>query len=175
VHEPPLEERFAVLCRITRAQHFAWRQALRELHPGLDVGALVDRMWKITGEATGSAYARRMDTGVPVAAQVAESVAWSSQCMGEDASVESGVDDREAFVRHHACPWFHWHRKQNLLDEDRRGCDAWFAATVETIGRELALDLRFETLSALPSGDPCCLRRFWIAEAPPVEQRVRRP
>ena len=45
--------------------------------------------------------------------------------------------------------------------EDRVGCDRWFEATFRTINQELGSKLKFETLSALPEGDGCCLRRVW--------------
>ena len=37
----PAEERFRVLCEITRAQHFAWREAALSLAPDLDPLELV--------------------------------------------------------------------------------------------------------------------------------------
>ena len=170
MHEPPLEEKFKMLCQITRAQHFAWREAIQRRHPALDPGELVDVMWRVTGESTGRAYLKHLDPRRPLPAQVAGSIAWSSQCMGENVSVEVGDDGHEAFVRHHDCPWFPWHERQGLLDEDLRGCDTWFASTVEAVNQGLGCNLRCETLSALPAGDSSCLRRFWIAETEATER-----
>jgi len=158
----PLESRFKALCQITRAQHFAWREAVRELCPGVDARAVVERMWAITGRQTGQAYLKRLDRSRPLAPQVAASVAWSSQCMGEDARVEVGADGSEAFVRHEACPWFSWHERLGLLAEDRPGCDLWFQTTVDEINRALGTKLRVETRQTLPDGDASCLRRFWV-------------
>ncbi len=84
--------------------------------------------------------------------------------MGEDAVVEPGDRGDAAFVRHTDCPWHDWHRKLGLLAEDRPGCDQWFASTFETLSDALGVKIRFETLEALPEGDPCCLRRIWVEE-----------
>ncbi len=158
----PVEKRFSVLCEITRAQHFAWREAVRECCPDTEIGAVIERMWRITGEQTARAYLKRLDPDRPLAPQVARSIAWSSQCMGEDAAVE--IEGDQARVRHRACPWVDWHRKLGLLDEDRPGCDAWFESMTRLINRELGTRLRFETAASLPEGGDCCLRRLWVDE-----------
>ena len=163
--EETVAHRFEVLCQITRAQHFAWRAAVVDLCPDVDPTDVVNRMWEHTGHQTGGAYARRLDRSVPIAKQVASSIVWSSDCMGEDAVVEIGSGPDEAFVRHDDCPWFHWHKRLDLLAEDRRGCDAWFQTTVSRINEQCGTALQVETLRALPDGDDCCLRRFWV-EAP---------
>ncbi len=155
-----IKHHFDVLCQITRAQHFAWRQAVVDLAPGVDPTAVVDRMWELTGEQTGQTYARRIDTDRPLAKQIAASIVWSSECMGEAAHVEEGTGD-EAFVVHNDCPWFHWHKKLGLLAEDRPGCDVWFRKTLERVNRELGTNLRCETLDSLPDGGECCRRRLW--------------
>ncbi len=160
----PVEKRFAILCEITRAQHFAWREAVRQLCPEVDPAAVVDRMWALTGVETGQAYQKRIDTAQPLAPQVAESIAWSSQCMGEDASVEVSAEGDQAFVCHAACPWHDWHTRLGLVAEDRPGCDQWFAATLEQINTALGTRVRFETLEALPDGDARCRRRFWVED-----------
>ena len=154
--------KFAVLCKIARAQHFAWRAAVVE-HCGEDEAAMVvDRMWEVTGQQTGAAYAPRLDPDQPLAPQVAKSVVWSSRCMGEDAHLEVSDDGTEAFVRHEACPWFDWHKRLGLLEEDRSGCDCWFSTTVNAINTVRGTALRVETLSTLPDGDAACVRRFWV-------------
>ena len=162
----PVEKRFAILCEIVRAQHFAWREAVQQLCPDVDPAKVTDRMWKLTGHKTAQAYLKRIDKNKPLAPQIAASIVWSSESMGEDAHLEVGVDSSrdEAFVRHDDCPWLHWHRKLGLLPEDRPGCDAWFGAMVEEINETLGVVLEFETLEALPDGDGCCLRRLWVKE-----------
>jgi len=160
--EVPLHQRFDALCQIVRAQHFAWREAVRELCPGTDTRAVVLKMWEITGRQTAQAYLKRLDRTRPLAPQVAASIAWSSQCMGEDARVEAAPDADEAFVRHVDCPWFGWHERTGLLAEDRPGCDLWFTTTVAEINRALGTKLRVETLKTLPDGDGACVRRFWV-------------
>ena len=162
MRQPTVEAKFAALCQIARAQHFAWREAVEELCPGVDPAAVVRRMWEITGRQTARAYLKRLDRASPLAPQVASSIAWSSQCMGEEAQVELSADAEEAFVRHQACPWFEWHRREGLLAEDRPGCDLWFATTVEEINRALGTDLRVETVTSLPDGGASCLRRLWV-------------
>ncbi|MHC4218350.1 MAG: hypothetical protein ACYSU7_07825 [Planctomycetota bacterium] len=157
----PAEERFRVLCEITRAQHFAWREAALALAPHLDPGALTRKMWEITGVQTADAYLKRLDSGAPLALQVARSIAWSSTCMGEAVTVEAGEGD-EAFVRHTDCPWFHWHKRLDLLAEDRPGCDTWFQTVVARINETLGTSIRIETTSALPEGGTCCARRIWV-------------
>ena len=155
-------DKFAVLCKIARAQHFAWRAAVVELHGEDEAATVVDRMWAITGQQTGDAYAPRLDLGRPLAPQVARSVVWSSQCMGEDAHLDVSEDGTEAFVRHEACPWFDWHKRLGLLEEDRAGCDCWFSSTVKAINTARGTALRVETLSTLPDGDAACVRRIWV-------------
>ncbi len=163
-----ITHRFKILSQITRAQHFAWRQAVTELFPTADAREVVLRMWEITGAQTAASYLKRLDPTAPLAPQVARSIAWSSRCMGEDAVAwEDGAreDGDQAFIEHADCPWVHWHRRCDLLSEDRPGCDMWFSAMVETINAELDSALRFETLQTLPEGAPTCLRRLWEERA----------
>jgi hypothetical protein len=157
----PVEKKFKILTEINRASHFAWREAALKCCPGLDAQKVVNEMWDITGVQTGEAYAKRLDPSGDVPKQFAASIAWSSQCMGEDAHLEEGPGPGEYFVKHRGCPWHTWHQRLGLLSEDRPGCDRWFEATIRTINEKLGTKLRFETLSALPDGDDCCLRRIW--------------
>ena len=159
--EIPIEQRFKVLCEIVRAQHFAWREAVLSLVPDLDGTKLANRMWEITGVQTAKAYLRRIEPDKPLAVQVARSIRWSSICMGEDVSIEEGEGD-EAFVRHGDCPWFHWHKRLDILAEDRPGCDVWFKTVVAEINKALGTKLQVETQGTLPDGDGCCLRRIWV-------------
>ncbi|MHC4107943.1 MAG: L-2-amino-thiazoline-4-carboxylic acid hydrolase [Planctomycetota bacterium] len=159
----PAEERFKVLCEITRAQHFAWREAALALAPQLDPQELSRKMWEITGAQTARAYLKRLDTEKPLAPQVARCIAWSSTCMGEEITVEKGDGD-EAFLRHTDCPWFHWHKRLDLLQEDQPGCDTWFFTVVAEINRALGTNIRIETTSSLPEGGDCCLRRIWVEQ-----------
>ncbi len=158
----PIEKKFQILVEINRASHFAWRQAVQRLHPEADLQALVCAMWDVTGVQTAESYLRRLDTSKELAPQIAGSIVWSSHCMGEDAQVEPGATSGESFVKHTSCPWFRWHDQNGLLHEDRPGCDRWFEATIRTINEKLGTSVRFETLSALPDGDECCLRRIWV-------------
>ncbi|MFQ5654318.1 MAG: hypothetical protein ACE5GW_06270 [Planctomycetota bacterium] len=156
------EKRFSILSRICRAQHFAWREAVANRFPDADPSETVHKMWEITGRDTADAYLKRLDSSAPLAPQVAECIAWSSRSMGEDARAEAPEGRDEAFVRHLACPWFEWHGRHRLLEEDRSGCDCWFQHTVRRINERLGASLRVETLKTLPDGDDCCLRRIWV-------------
>lgn len=158
----PAERKFAILCEIVRAQHFAWREAVRCMAPGVEPREAVARMWEIAGERTAESYAARIDGGRPLALQVAELVVRSSRCMGEDACAVPGRTPDEAFVRHRACPWLDWHRRLELVGEDRAGCDAWFQAMAAGIGNRLARAVQVETLEAMPDGAPSCLRRISV-------------
>lgn len=157
----PIEKRFNVLCDIVRAQHFAWREAALALRPDLDPGELTNKMWEITGVQTARAYLKRLDPEKPLAAQVAGSIAWSSVCMGEDAKVVPGEGD-EAFLKHDGCPWYDWHKRLGILEEDQPGCDVWFETTVAEINKELGTNVKIETQKSLPGGGDCCLRRIWV-------------
>ncbi|RLB64589.1 MAG: hypothetical protein DRI90_04200 [Deltaproteobacteria bacterium] len=160
----PVEKKFAILCEITRAQHFAWHEAVKQMCPDADVAAVTDKMWEVTGHDTAKAYIKRLNKEKPLAPQMASSIVWSSQCMGEAATVEITEGKDEAFVRHTDCPWYHWHKRLDLLAEDRPGCDLWFQTAVEDVNKALGTKLRVETTQALPDGDPCCLRRFWVED-----------
>lgn len=159
--ELPLEKKFSLLVEICRASHFAWREAALRCCPEVDVQKLVNEMWKITGEQTGQAYLKHLDPSRSISEQVAASVVFSSQCMGEDAHLLEGDEEGVWFVKHDSCPWHRWHEKTGLLPEDRAGCDCWFDATIHAINEKLGGNVRFETMSALPDGDDCCLRRIW--------------
>jgi hypothetical protein len=157
----PIEKKFRILSEICRASHFAWREAVARCCPGIDPADVVCEMWDITGIQTGEAYLKHIDVDAGLARQVAESLAWSSVCMGEDATAEPGDRENEYFVRHRHCPWYRWHGDRGLLPEDRPGCDRWFEATIRTINEKLGRRIRFETLSALPDGSDSCVRRIW--------------
>jgi hypothetical protein len=158
----PIEKKFSILCQITRASHFAWRQAVVEACPDVDPVAVVYKMWKITGHETGKAYLRKIDPEKPLPKQIADSIAWSSDTMGEDAKVVDGSNDKEVFVKHDECPWHDWHKRLGLLEEDRPGCDIWFQTLVDEINQELGTKVKVETQKALPDGDDSCLRRIWV-------------
>ncbi|MHC4224745.1 MAG: L-2-amino-thiazoline-4-carboxylic acid hydrolase [Planctomycetota bacterium] len=165
----PIEKRFAALVEICRASHFAWREAAVRCCPDVDERTLVNEMWDITGVQTAEAYLKRLDPSGNLPGQIAASIVWSSQCMGEDAHVEEGKDPSECFVKHEDCPWHRWHQKLGLLAEDRPGCDRWFDAAIRTINEKLGTNIRFETLSSLPDGCDCCLRRIWEEKPPTTE------
>ena len=162
MNDVPVEKKFAVLCEIARAQHFAWHEAVRQLCPGVDVAKVTNRMWELSGHDTAKAYIKRIDKAKPLAPQVAASFVWSSLCMGETATVEATPGKDEAFVRHADCPWFRWHKRLDLLPEDRPGCDTWFQTTVDDINKALGTAVRMKTVETLPDGGSCCLRRFWV-------------
>lgn len=157
----PLDQKYRVLVEICRSSHFAWREAVRLRCPEVDPTDVVKEMWQITGVQTAEAYLKRLDPGGDLPLQIAESIVWSSICMGEDARLEAGDQPGEYVVRHLACPWQRWHENFELSGEDRAGCDRWFEATLRTINERLGSRVRFETMCALPEGDSSCARRIW--------------
>ena len=46
----PIEKKFRILVEITRASHFAWREAALKRCPDVDPGELVNEMWDINGQ-----------------------------------------------------------------------------------------------------------------------------
>jgi len=160
--ETPIERKFHILAQITRASHFAWRQAVAEMFPDADIEAVVYRMWEITGVETGQAYLRKIDPDKSLPLQVAASIVWSSDSMGETAELVKGENANEAFVKHTGCPWFEWHQRLGLLPEDRSGCDKWFELLIDTINKKLGTKLKFETIESLPEGGNTCLRRIYL-------------
>lgn len=160
--EIPIEKKFAILSQITRASHFAWHRAVTEVCPQADMLEVVNKMWEITAIDTAKAYLRRLDKTKPLAEQVARSFVWSSVTMGEEAEFVPGEDEKEAFVRHNGCPWYEWHKRYELLEEDRAGCDTWFFGVVREINKALGTNLKIETQQSLPDGQPACVRRIWM-------------
>lgn len=158
----PIEKKFKILCQIERASHFAWREAVKEMCPGIKPSDVVNKMWEITGHETAKAYLKRLNPNKPLPRQIAESIVWSSVTMGEDAKLVEGKDDNEAFVKHDGCPWYEWHKRLGLLEEDRPGCDKWFETAIEDINRELGTNVKIETQKSLPDGKDECLRRIWV-------------
>ncbi len=159
----PVEKKFAILTQIARASHFAWREAVVKCCPDVDPTTVVNAMWDITGVQTGQAYLKRLDPEGDLPRQIAASIVWSSKSMGEDAELVVEKEG-EAFVKHEDCPWFHWHKRLDLLPEDRPGCDAWFDATVRVINESLGSNVKWETQCALPDGGGSCTRRFWVED-----------
>lgn len=158
----PIEKKFRVLVEIARASHFAWRQAVEEMCPDVDTAEVVYKMWEITGHETAKAYLKHIDPSKPLPRQVASSIVWSSSTMGEDARLIEGENEKEAFIQHDGCPWFAWHEKLGILDEDQPGCDCWFKTTIEDINKSLGSNMKFETMKSMPEGSSMCLRRIWI-------------
>lgn len=157
----PIEKRFKVLCEIVRAQHFAWREAALTMAPHLDAKALTNKMWALVGVQTARAYLKGIDPAQPLALQVARCIARSSVCMGEEVEVEACEGD-EAMVTHSHCPWFDWHKRLDLLDEDQPGCDTWFHTLAEQINKTLGVNIKIKTECTLPGGADCCRRRISV-------------
>jgi hypothetical protein len=154
-------QRFELLANIMRASHFEWRRAVLSLHPDQDPAELVKRYWEEVGKDTAKFYLKRIDPEKGLAGQVAALIVSSSVAMGEDAEVLESPGGESCQVRHNACPWFDWHRREGLLQEDQPGCDHWLKTVVDEINRALGRKLRFETISSLPAGGTSCVRRFW--------------
>lgn len=159
--EIPVEKKFKMLAQITRACHFEMRQAALELCPDMDRMEFIKRYWEIVGEDTAPGYLKQIDKSKPLAPQYAKNFAFSAQVMGEDSYVEDGSNEKEAFVKTDDCPYYHWHKRYNLLDEDQPGCDMWIESFVKILNKELGANVKWETQASLPNGDPQCIRRFW--------------
>jgi hypothetical protein len=157
----PPQKKLEILSEITRAQHFAWHAAVRRICPEVDPMRVTMEMWRLTGDETGAAYVRKIDRRLPIAPQIASSICWSSECMGEDAVALRGANEKEAFVVHRGCPWKRWHERMKLEHEDRPGCDEWFRATIATVNAALGSNVTFETLESMPEGGATCRRRIW--------------
>ena len=160
----PVEKKFKILCEITRASHFAWRQAVIEACPDVDIKDVVYKMWEITGHETAKAYINKIDSSKPVLPQIARSFVWSSVTMGEDAEIVDEGNPDEIFVRHNGCPWFNWHMKVKALPEDKPGCDIWFKTVISDINKAFGTNVKIETQSSLPDGESSCVRRIWLED-----------
>jgi len=154
------KKKFELLADILRASHFEWRRAALAASPGLDPEELIKRFWEEVGKDTARFYLKKIDPEKDLAGQVADLFVSSSTVMGEQAEVVAAPEG-ESQVVHHDCPWFHWHKKEGVLEEDQVGCDHWLATVVKEINKSLDRGLRFETLESLPGGAHCCRRRFW--------------
>lgn len=150
-----------MLSDILRASHFEWRRAALAACPGMDPKDMVRAYWREVAGDTAEYYARKIDPAGDVALQFAQLVVASSRAMNEDA-VADGKDDlgREVVIHRH-CPWLDWHRRQDLLDEDRLGCDEWLFTTIALLNVRLGTTLRAETIETMPDGACCCRRAIW--------------
>ncbi len=155
-------KKIKVMSAIMRAQHFEWRRAALALAPDLDPMELVRRFWSEVGADTARYYVGRIDPDKDVAEQVANLVVSSSIAMGEDAEYLGPDGDGRHLVAHNDCPWYHWHHREGLLEEDQAGCDRWLETTLEGVNEALGTSLRFDSVETLPGGAKRCLRRFWI-------------
>ncbi|MFH1421642.1 MAG: hypothetical protein ABIH42_02870, partial [Planctomycetota bacterium] len=127
-----------------------------------NIPELVQKFWHVTARDTAKGYIRKIDTKKPLAPQIAEAMVYDSITMGEDAKLLPGKNDKESFVHHDGCPWFDWHARLKLLEEDQPGCDAWFFTTIDLVNKKLGTNIKIETVKSLPKGDSCCLRRVWV-------------
>ena len=154
-------KKFNLLANIMRAPHFEWRRAAASLCPELDPTEIVKRYWGEVGRDTAAFYLTKLDREQPLAPQVAALYVASSVAMGEDAEVVPSDDPEASLARHNACPWYEWHAREDLLDEDQVGCDFWLSTVISEINEKLGSQLRFETVESLPTGGKGCIRRFW--------------
>jgi len=154
-------KKFEILSSIMRASHFEWRRAVMWLCPDLDPIEIVKKYWEEVGKDTAKFYLTKIDPEKDLAEQVAGLYVASSVAMGEDAEVAEKSPEGHSQARHKNCPWFTWHKKQGLEEEDIAGCDQWLETVVKEINSAMGRSLRFETVESLPGGDKCCLRKFW--------------
>ncbi len=159
-----LEKKFELLCGITRAAHFEWRQAALDMNPSLDPVELVCHYWKIVGQDTAKAYHKMIDASKPIPQQVAELLSKSSLAMGEKADAKPGDKGSEYLLVHNECPWPKWHERYNALAEDQPGCDKWFMTIAEGLSESLGINLKIETVETIAEGAKTCTRRIWVEE-----------
>lgn len=157
---PRLEKRFEVLSAIHRASYFQWLRTAASVCPEASQRELVATFWREVGHDTARNYLSHIDPSNPLPQEIAANVVFSSVCMGEDAVLIEG-DQNEAFVEHKNCPWFEWHARTGMLDQDQFGCDTWIETLVTDINDDLQSNVQWETIRSLPQGDNVCLRRFW--------------
>ncbi|MFQ5412001.1 MAG: hypothetical protein ACE5EC_06875, partial [Phycisphaerae bacterium] len=114
-------KQFEVISNIMRASHFEWRRAVMKLFPNVDPKELVRCYWTEVGKDTAKFYLKKIDPDRDLAEQVARLFVSSSVAMGEDAEVLEQTPDGCSRARHNDCPWYHWHQREGLLEEDRMG------------------------------------------------------
>jgi hypothetical protein len=155
-------KKIKLLSNILRASHFEWRRAALKTNPGQDPMELVQQFWTEVAIDTAKFYSRNIDPKGDVARQFADLFVGSSQAMDEDCTY-TGTDEAGCHtVTHTDCPWYHWHKKEGLLAEDRPGCDRWLEKTAAEVNAALGTRIRFATDETIPDGGAVCRRRFWI-------------
>ena len=157
-------KKLEILSGIMRASHFEWRRAALALCPEMDPIELVKKYWEEVGKDTAQFYLKKIDPAGNIPEQIARLFVSSSQAMGENAVLSGTTEDGKHQAKHIDCPWYQWHQREHLLQEDQVGCDHWLQTVIHEINRTLGTSVKCETVSSLPAGDGCCLRRFWTAE-----------
>ena len=150
IQDVTLEQKYQALCNIMRAQHHAWREAVKQRCPHTPVTDVLKTMWEIAGEEAGEAFYRGIDKSQPIPPQVAEAIKTSWEVMGQHPGVECTESGEEAHVTQVGCPWFAWHVKHDLVEEDRVGCDAWFDGVLSRLNARLGTNIAVETCETLP-------------------------
>jgi hypothetical protein len=157
-------KKLAILSEITRASHFEWRRAAAARNPDQDPREAVMLYWEESARDAARYYLKKIDPAGDLADQVADLFVSSSLIMKETAERLPNSAAGHSRMQHTACPWFDWHEKEGLLDEDQAGCDHFIATLLEEFNAALGTRLRFSTESSLPAGQACCLRHFWVEE-----------
>ena len=154
-------KKLRILAQINRASHFQWRKAALAASPDLDALELVKRYWGEVGRETARYYLSQIDRDRDLAEQVTALFVSSSVVMAEDAVVIEKSAEGRCQARHNSCPWFDWHRREDLLPEDQPGCDHFLQVLMDEMNAALGSRLRFATVESLPNGGACCLHQFW--------------
>jgi hypothetical protein len=150
----PLEKKFRVLCGITRSMYFLWLQTIKQLCPNIDENTLILKYWENLGHETAQSYIKHMDLNKPILS-LAESIIFSSQCMGESADIITSRDN-EVLIRWTACPWIEWYSKFSSLEKDQLGCDKWLEVIISDLNKSLGLNIAWGRLKSLPKGEKYC-------------------
>ncbi len=160
-----LLSRFDTLCGIVRATWYEWRQAAIEFaRPGVKPIDIVLRAWEIVGHDTAKVYYNMLDKTKPTFIEdIGKCIVFSSQAMGEDAKIVKGENPNEIYVQWDKCPWSEFARRYGVpMEEDVKGCDKWFETIIKDINDLFGVNVKWETLKAIPRGEGMCLRRIWM-------------
>jgi len=153
----------------TRRTFYQMRQALLEVAgPDADPLDLSVRAWGIIGKDMGKAYLPRMNLlkgieGLMMNVARAYQVLWTTN--GAVVKIEKGQKPNELFITWERCPWPTSAKEHGAsMKEDLQGCDTYLQAFLEEVNAFLGINLKIETLKAIPSGDGVCLRRLYNPE-----------
>jgi|Deesub1362A_J573_1020465.scaffolds.fasta_scaffold00209_23 hypothetical protein len=150
------EKDLRAMWNICRDFYFKWRDTVKDEYGNEAARRLVKKFWEKVGKGTAQLYLEYGVAKPEDIKSIARAIQISSEIMGEEVEIierEDGV-----IVRHTSCPWWEWHQRMNLKDEDQAGCDVWFKVTVENINPQVDV----VTLKSFEKGDNMCERLIFF-------------